>query len=378
MEIENSLFYISLFFILTSFFFVKGMYQKDDVFLQINYVLLIFSTILLITYRWEIKSIIPSIANHRLALIIALNVSIRMFVLLGSPNPIIDVFHSLKEAPKAIIQGINPYDYSYSKVYRDIEPFTYFPYPPAALYLVTTSVILTNDPRFLFIVSETATAYLLYKILKRKKVSQNISELVAFSYLFFPATFFVLEQSWLDPAVTFLLVFFAYLANYYPKKQFLAAIALGLAMGVKQYLIILPIFFLRNIAKYKKILIFAAAVFVLTTLPFVLADPSKFNVYRLEYRYSSFYNSLTLASFLFKNFNVSTPIQTSYIAWIVLTLLTITKRPKEIWKNYFIISWWLLGLFYFGNVGFLNEYYLSYTMLVASFVLSIEVVKNNS
>ncbi len=148
-------------------------------------------------------------------------------------------------------------------------------------------------------------------------------------------------------------------------------------MGIKQYLIFLPAFFARNWNPNKKMLILSSLVFAGISLLFIIPDPSKFNVYGLEYRYSNFYNSLTLPSFIFKNFNVKLPTIISYIFWIVISSVVLMKKPKRLFEHYFLIAYWLLAIFFFGNVGFLNEYYLSFTMLFLAYILSLNVLKTN-
>lgn len=368
-EVETSLFFICLFSIIFSLFLVKGLYQNDGPFLQLNYFFVILSILILSTYKLSPGNI-SLLAKSRFFVLLSLNILVRIFLIIGSPNPVIDVFDSLKRGPEALLQLQNPYDYQYSQVYRTQAALTYYPYPPASLLFLVPISLLFKDPRYLFVITEILTAFLFYKMLKKNNVSQKTSELIPSLYLFFPLSFFILEQSWLDPLANFLIVAFTYLTCFFKRLNLAPAIIMGLIMTTKQYLIIMPLFFLRNWKRYKKILLWSLLAVVTILFPFYLAGPNDFNVYRLNYTFR--FDALTLTSFLYQNFKITIPRVVIFLAWIILVSIIFLKRPREIFENYMAMSYWFLGFFMFGFIAFINEYYLSYTLLILTYVISFK------
>ena len=190
-------------------------------------------------------------------------------------------------------------------MYQNVPALTYFPYPPGSLLLIAPTVYFFKDPRVLFIITETLTALILYKLLA--KTSSKISELIPIIYLYFPISYFILEQSWLDPLASFFLALIAYINFVSDKNRMLKTISLGILLIIKQYLLIIPVFFLKTGSKNIKNLIFGLLVAVAILFSFYIINPGKFNVYRTEYSYR--YDSLTFISYLNNNFELKTPKQ---------------------------------------------------------------------
>lgn len=366
-EIRTNLFFILIFYVTSSLFFVKGYYQAKDNFYYLNLFLLIISAIIISTYHLNHTS--KALVKYRFWILISLNILIRLFLLIASPSPKIDVFDAQKLGAEAILQLKNPYNYQYSQVYANTPALTYYPYPPGSLLLLTPVVYLFKDPRILFVITEILTALMLFGIIK--KFSHTVSELIPIVYLFFPISYFILEQSWLDPLASFFIVLFAYLNRGDQKSRSISTLALGILITIKQYLLIFPLFLLREKGNSTKNLIIGCLFAFAITLFFFLVNPEKFNVYRLGYNYR--FDSLTLVSFVFHNFNYTIPKQFIFAIWGGLLILVNTrKKSLESFEVYLNLSYWLLSFFLVSFIAFVNEYYLSYSTLILAYALSFK------
>ncbi len=73
-------------------------------------------------------------------LLIGSFIILSLWTIYTSPNPKVDVFIILKEAPQKLLQGINPYNAIFSRVYPNITP-NYVGYLPLPFLHVTPFVI---------------------------------------------------------------------------------------------------------------------------------------------------------------------------------------------------------------------------------------------
>ncbi len=365
-QIEGNLFLIAIFSIMTSFFFVKGLYQADGPILQFNYIALILVLFLVLTFSMQKDA--KLLIKYRFTVIILISVAIKVLLIIASPHPTIDVFDSLKKGGEALLEGKNPYNFQYGQIYKNVAPLTYFPYPPGSLLLLAPTVLIFKDPRMLMILSQTFTTLILFQILKRQCKSRRVQELIPIIFLYFPMSFFIIEQSWLDPLVVFLVSLFAFL-NLTSKNQKLAKVlALSITIIVKQYMPFILLFLLKNISKYLKIILLSVGVASAILLLFYLPNPEKFNVFRTDYIYR--FDSLTLIAFVHNSFGLTIPKYIIYLLWGLLALVALKPKGPQDHQIYLSMSYWLLGFFLFSFIAFVNEYYLSFSILLLAYTLS--------
>jgi len=315
----------------------------------------------------RISDFVNHLLKYRFWLLIAIALILRIFMVFSSPNPQIDVFDILKNGPKALLQGQNPYSQTYNKIYIDA-PANYFAYSPGSILAVLPFVAIFNDPRFAMISAEILTAILIYIVGK--------NELLALLFLFNPRFSFVTEQSWLDPLIPFFLLLFYYLYKI-KEKESLALFIFGFIAVIKQSFIFFPVFLLKIIAGNLKKWLWPTAAVILTLVPFLLwnAHDLIYNVFTRYFvtvseRIPLTHRSLTLFSFWFEQFQKDIP---SLILWIIpLLFLTVVfiKQQKQNWLIFFAgITVFHFALFFFSNAAFLNFYYLISQLILLTIVI---------
>ena len=169
---------------------------------------------------------------------------IAMFFLVGvaylhsSAPPHIDVYEFQQRGSAALLSGRNPFTASYPNIYGDETPLYSeslyendrllfgFPYPPFSLFLCLPGYLLTGDVRYSHLAAIVFSALLMG--LARDGL---VSKLAALLFLFSPAVFWIVHESWTEPfaiLLTSVLVFRSLQGRCRPWL-------LGLLMSSKQY-----------------------------------------------------------------------------------------------------------------------------------------------
>ena len=201
----------------------------------------------------------------------------------GSPDPVIDVVTVHDEAFAALARGASPYSMSFPDLYQGQQDFyppgmvddgrvQYgFPYPPLSLLMAWPGHRL-GDFRY----AELAALVLGAAALVAAGRTSAVAVLAAGLLLFTPRGFFALEQAWTEPFAILWIGLAVWAAS--ARQPLLAAVALGLAMATKQYLVLAApmLWHLADTpARRRDVIVVAAATAVTATLP-ALADPSGF------------------------------------------------------------------------------------------------------
>jgi hypothetical protein len=158
----------------------------------------------------------------------------------ASPKPFIDVFVFEQTSAQALLKARNPYELKPPNIYGNMDFYGPLlvkdgkmtignPYPPLSIYLSTIGYAVAGDIRYSHLV-----AILLSAILIASLGFSSTSLLSAYTFLFTPRVFFVLEQSWTEPLVILVAVFVVWCSFRRPKWTMLV---FGLMMAVKQYMI---------------------------------------------------------------------------------------------------------------------------------------------
>ena len=298
---------------------------------------------------------------------------LRILIIISSPNPSIDVFTILKEAPIKLLNGINPYTSIYSQVYPGVTT-DYYPYFPYSFLIELPWILIFKDPRILLSISDVLAAFLIYLIGRKS----YFSELLSLIYLFRPHSLFIIEQSWLTPLL-FLLTELLIIALVHSKNR-LIGIILALISGIQPlFLIYLPITFSlwkRKLTTFYYFIFFLAA----AVLPFFIWQPQSFIDRSISVYFKPLSEIKTIPVHLSLNINTAIFILTGRDLPSLLTLAVIfsvfgilflqayKNLPKKHERQ--ISRFLLLGVifFYFFYLlfrqSFINYYYYAGSILI--------------
>ncbi len=348
-----------------------GLYQTDlslvvtsRVFLAINILLAI--KLIITTNKSSISKIFY--------LMIFLSLILRIFMVWSSPDPYIDVYDYLKKGALGFVSGQNPYSMVYMKMYKDVIP-DFYSYLPGMIFLTLPFVLFFNDPRFAVIAAELLIAFIIYRIC-RKNNDRYIFPLLLLNN---PISLYMVEQSYTEPIILFLLVLFAW--SYFSNKRFAAFLSFGIALASKQYVVFLLPLIMRLKMDFKKILfiifgaILTASVFI---VPFYIWSPSDFwhDAVLLQLNFSPRYEGLTFFSFL-NQFGVTYNSLVGNILIASGLIFVYTRRKITISQFFYLSSYTFLIIFFFNKWAFINYYYLISQLLLVGAILENNSTNND-
>ncbi|KKR31731.1 MAG: hypothetical protein UT63_C0062G0002 [Candidatus Gottesmanbacteria bacterium GW2011_GWC2_39_8] len=352
-----------------------GMYQIKNGFYYLS--ILLFPVALVCSFVYLFKKEyrtlrFKSLGHLPFAILILISVLLRIFMIMSSPNPKIDVFYLLKNSGQSWYLGHNPYQMNFPKLYKSDIP-DHFDYFPMAFVSMTPAVVLFKDPRYTFVLAEMATAMVIYYLAKRKDKKTRFAQIMSLIFLYNPVSTFVIEQSWLDPLLVLGFSLFLYL--YYLNKKILSIFILSLTFGVKQNF--LPaVLFLTTLPRHNfKHILYTFILLGLIVAPFFFWSPNDF--IRDTLLYPIFrplrFDGLTLFSFLYSLFGISRyPLSLFLPVMIILAiyLLKFSKRNPFAWS--FSIALFFFGFFILFKEAFMNYYYLVSSLFIISLSLKNE------
>lgn len=148
----------------------------------------------------------------RLVLLFVCGCSLRIAAVVATPDPVIDVYTALTEAPRHLGQGENPYTARYSDPYRSeraralrmSEPPNnpdYPFYPPLPFFIVLPLAVGDVDVRFANVLCDMIAAAVLFLAARRPALGFAAAAL----YLNLPRTPFMMEQAWYEPMLAALI-----------------------------------------------------------------------------------------------------------------------------------------------------------------------------
>ncbi|MCX6731360.1 MAG: hypothetical protein NTZ55_05945 [Candidatus Roizmanbacteria bacterium] len=298
-------------------------------------------------------------------------VFLSLLTIFGSPRPTVDSFVILKEAPQKLMQGLNPYDSTYSRVYKNMEP-DYFNYLPLSIVYFLPFVALFNDPRFGLVIT-MITTYLLLNKLQKKNTEQK--SLYSSLFLFAPRSFYMIEHAYLDTVIFFLFVLALYFQER--KKYKLFSLVLSCFFLFKQNMIILFPLFIKKLFQKRVMLVMFLLPF-LTILIFFLWNPSSFfkNVVTVNQptgiimKGAPFQMSVTIPNIVYQLFNIPLEQMQSVfmVCAVVALLITILLMiDTKLTLNRKIVLILFFGYF-FSYHAFFNSYYLVLLFLLFDFI----------
>ena len=221
-----------------------------------------------------------SLVRARFLLLLACFAMMAIAVLRASPKPWIDVWYLQQGAADALWHGYDPYSVAYPNIYGRMANISYPPellvngrlvsfcYPPLVVLVDLPARLLLGDIRYASLGLMIFAAWAIARLARGPE-----GELAALFVLFQPRTFFVLEQSWIEPLVLAAIALTA-LLSVRSKGPIAAGVALGLLLASKQYspYFALPLFLTFPKEGRWKSLLVAAGVAAAVLVPFAAWD----------------------------------------------------------------------------------------------------------
>lgn len=301
-------------------------------------------------------------------LLVVIGLVWRVMMLVSSPAPRIDTFDLLRLGPKYLLEGKNPYEGSYTPMYAGVTS-DYYSYSPFTLYLFAPADLMFGDPRVIYIAADLVVVLLMFRLLASQKVAKYLLPLV---YFYHPARSFIHEQAWMDPLIFLSLVLLVYAGIKQGVWARFSFVFLGLFLGMKHTMVILaPLFWFSKKAGAKITL--GALVFIaLAFAPFVVWSPGAFwdDMVKFYLDYPARLDSLTVNSYLVRNFNLSLPLPLAASFWVGLMVLLIRRKAVLWWSFILGVAVFLFAFFLFNKLAFVNYYFLLSSILLLSAALA--------
>lgn len=363
-----------------------GIYQTEIIPVVMLELVPIFFFPLIISYILDDQNVDLKKRISRFALLFILAITLRFLIILASPDPIIDVFVLLKEAPVKLLQGQNPYTIIFPTVYPGVTNI--YPYMPLSFLAQAPFVLIFHDPRVLLVLSDVISAYLVYLISKKK----TMGEVLALIYLYRPNSIFITEQSWLVNfeflfLIASLYFFVKTLDKYDQVNNILSGFFLTCLFMIKIHYLPILLFFIIGVKKIKPFILGLPTLIILIFIPFLIWN---FPIFLIR-TVGSFGNSLSYPFSMSLNTAVlrltgsDIPIVISMsLLFILLTVLVynlVKKRNKNIAKlSDTILAITIFYLFFnlLFKFSFINQYYFigsCVILWVASITRENEVLK---
>jgi hypothetical protein len=181
-----------------------------------------------------------------------------------------------KESVEEVLQGENLYEHT-QRSFQTPGMKHWYAYLPLWLYLNTISYGISSLVPFLefavvmkipVLLGDFALAVLLFLILR--KVNFFVAFTATSAWLFNPHLLVTGNYTHFDPLPSFFVLLSLYFLN---ESEVRAAIFLAVAVGFKQYAILLAPYFLNAVTNKKRFLLIFMGVLLLLSLPFLLRNP---------------------------------------------------------------------------------------------------------
>jgi len=295
-----------------------------------------------------------------------------LLTIFGSPNPTVDTFVILREAPQKFLQGQNPYNSVYSQVYANIKP-DYFNYLPFSIIYFIPFVYFFGDPRYGLVVAMIGT-YIVINMLQKKSSSQKY--LFSSLFLFAPRSFYMIEHAYLDTLIFFIFVLALFFSEKSKDKLF--SLVISCFFLIKQNIIIVLPLFIKKIFKRKITMLFFILPFI-SVVFFFFWNPQAFikmtiTGYQpdLLLKTVPLQNKIVVPNVIYQLFHPSNShmqVITTMSALVAFFIAIVILLNNKLKTNRKIILILFFGYF-FSYHAYFNSYYLVLLFLLFDFVLS--------
>jgi hypothetical protein len=319
----------------------------------------------LLASLWLLRS--PRVAWPVFAFVVAVHFGLGVWVIAHSPEPFIDVWHFQQEATDALVEGTNPYLPIYDDIYDGGSPYygpgivedgrltVGLPYPPLSLLLAAPGKLLAGDHRFAQLLALELAALLI--VLTRPS---RTTLAAALCILFMPRTLLVVERGFTEPFGVLLLALVGFASVRAPR---LLAVAVGLLIAVKQYLLLgLPLAVLllrRSSSRRTRLAVGALVVAALVTLPLALQDVNAFLNSTVRFLASQPFRPDSMTFLVLAPERLAASATLIGFAVLALGSVVVAIRAPRSAAGFMAASAFLLLLFFaFGKQGAINYYFL--------------------
>lgn len=321
----------------------------------------ILSGIVAATKRWQTRVVAMSCA-------FGIHFAIGAWVIHDSPKPYIDTYFFQSEAVEALLSGRNPYRIHYANIYpnesyygpglfvNNLSRFGY-PYPPLPLYFATLGRLFGGDFRYAQLFGMTAAGVLIAAL----GSFRTVGSLAALLFLFTPRGLFVLEQSWTEPYLVFLLAAVALCSR---RSWAATPWVTGLLLVAKQYTFLIAplVWLLPRPPSARSLWRFAGSAAVsgaVVTLPLVLLRPLPFlkSVALLQFRQPFRADALSFSAYGVALGGQPLPEWLVFVAAVVAILIALWRAPRTTAGFCAAVALTYLCFFVFAKQAFCNYYY---------------------
>jgi hypothetical protein len=287
----------------------------------------------------------------RLGLLFVAGAVLRIAPVVIWPEPPIDVFVWLREAPHVLLEGRNPY------VPANMSQGALAVYPPLPIVLTAPFARVGLDVRFANVVCDLLAALLLDRTARRLN-GPVLGALVAGMYLHLPGVPFMLKYAWLEPMLALLLAGGLFLLR---RGNRLGHLLLGLALSGKQFGLPLLLPLWRALRGQRRpFLVGVGLAAALVIAPFFLWSPADFlnGVLYLHLAIGPDLDSLTLRSAAYHLLGLTIPgwfaagSTLGLISWVSWRA-PVTRNGLGLWLATVLLTFCLLFV-----KGYFNYFYL--------------------
>lgn len=302
--------------------------------------------------------------------LLVIHFGLGLWLIHASPSPVIDVFLFQRDAVNELFAGGNPYAMTFLDIYGKSTSTVYgeglsvdgrlifgFPYPPLSLLLAIPGHLF-GDHRYSQLVAMTASGALMAYARPGR-----LGALAAALFLFTPRGLFVLEQSWTEPFLVFLLSATVFAAC---RREILVPYLFGLFLVVKQYLVfVVPLAWLilrRPLPTRDELsrwALKAVAVGAVISLPLALWDVSAFtrDVVTLQFYQPFRVDALTYPANAVSHGGSPWPTSLAFVAAVCAVGVSLLRAPRTPAGFAGAIALTYFGFFSLSKQAFCNYYY---------------------
>jgi hypothetical protein len=299
---------------------------------------------------------------------------LRISPVLASPDPVIDVYAWLDQAPAKLLHGDNPYAADYVSPYgteraRQFDTFLEpdprpAAYPPLPILVALPFKAAGLDVRYANVVCDLLAA-LVFLLLGCSTGNRWLGAVLSGIYLFLPRVPYLIEMAWYEPMLAALLGWGLFLVE---RRRRLGYLLLGLGLTGKQFGLPLLLPLAGSLRRRLLGLLLGIGLALLLFVPFVLWDPKAFLdiVLFKHLRRPPMADSITIHSGFLNLLGVDLPRPLLLaVAGLLLGWLT-WKTPAQVTAGALWMATALLTFCLFHTQGYFNYFYLcQYLVLIA-------------
>jgi hypothetical protein len=308
-----------------------------------------------------------------LALVFVAGGLLRLGAVLASPDPVVDVWVALRDAPRHLLEGRNPYTASYPDPYDTERARSFgveappagaaFPfYPPLPFLLVLPFHAAGLDVRLANVAGDLLAGLVLFAA-AWSHGRPRVGALVATVYLFLPRVAFLIEHAWYEPMLAALLGGGLLLLERGCRAGYLL---LGLGLTGKQFGLPMVFPLAWSQRRHWARLGLGIALAALPMVPFLVWDPAAFLdvVLFRHLRRPAMFDSITVATGCHQLLGIDPPrplllgIALLLIGWLSW------KTPRQSTAAALWVGAVLLVFCLFHTQGYFNYFHLCEFLLL--------------